>query len=357
MVIYTLTIGRGSIVKVAVIGTTGYGGGELVRILHNHPIFRIHSIHSTREEMPITEEFPHLNSIFEDSLKKVNPEQIAEEADLVFLATPSGISGKLAQQFHGKDIQIVDLSGDLRIKNSEEYKKWYKHDAVNEDTLADAVYGLSEWNRENIINAKLLSNPGCYPTAALLGLGPVAVAGVIEPKGIIIDGKSGVSGAGKTLSKTTAFAEMNDNFRIYKVNQHQHIPEIEQQLKLWDGNSTPVTFSTHLIPITRGIMTTIYAQLKKELTTSEVVELYQETYMNHPFVRVRKEGQYPSVKEVCGSNYCDIGINVDERTGRLTIVSVIDNLMKGAAGQAVQNANLMNGIDEKAGLNFIPIYP
>jgi len=356
MVIYTI-IGRGSRVKVAVIGTTGYGGGELIRILHNHPIFRIHSIHSTREEMPITEEFPHLENIFEDSLKKVDSEKIAEEAELVFLATPSGVSGKLAQQFYGKDIQVVDLSGDLRIKNAEEYQKWYKHDCVNEETLADAVYGLSEWNRENILNARLLANPGCYPTAALLGLGPVVAAGLIEPTGIIIDGKSGVSGAGKSLSKTTAFAEMNDNFRIYKVNQHQHIPEIEQQLKLWDGHITPVTFSTHLIPITRGIMTTTYVQLKKELTTAEVIELYQETYLNHPFVRVRKENQYPSVKEVCGSNFCDIGLNVDQRTGRLTIVSVIDNLMKGAAGQAVQNANLMNGIDEKAGLNFIPIYP
>jgi len=357
MVIYTFVVGRRSRVKVAVIGTTGYGGGELIRILHNHPIFRIHSIHSTRKEIPITEEFPHLNSIFDESLKKVDSEKIAEEADLVFLATPSGASGKLAQSFYGKDIQVVDLSGDLRIKNSAEYEKWYKHESVNEEILANAVYGLSEWNREKIMNAKLLSNPGCYPTAALLGLGPVVSAGLIEPNGIIIDGKSGVSGAGKTLSKTSAFAEMNDNFRIYKVNQHQHIPEIEQQLQLWDDSTAPVTFSTHLIPITRGIMTTIYAQLKTEITTKDAVELYQEIYRNHPFVRVRKEGQYPSVKEVCGSNYCDIGLNVDQRTGRLTIVSVIDNLMKGAAGQAVQNANLMNGIDEKAGLNFIPIYP
>lgn len=357
MIIYAVVIGRRSRVKVAVIGTTGYGGGELIRILHNHPIFQIHSIHSTRDEMPITEEFPHLEAIFEDSLKKVDSKVIAEEADVVFLATPSGVSGKLAEAFYDKDIQVIDLSGDLRLKNQEDYQYWYKHDPVNSDILTRAVYGLSEWNREKITNANIIANPGCYPTAVLLGLAPVVKGHLSESTGIIIDAKSGVSGAGKTLSKANAFAEMNDNFRIYKVNQHQHIPEIEQQLKFWDDSISPVTFSTHLLPITRGIMATMYVQLKQEIDTSQIIELYQETYLNNPFVRVRKEGRFPSIKEVAGSNYCDIGLQVDKRTGRLTIVSVIDNLMKGAAGQAVQNANLMNGIDEKAGLNFIPIYP
>nr|WP_285867692.1 N-acetyl-gamma-glutamyl-phosphate reductase [Mesobacillus maritimus] len=357
MFIYTLDDERRSKVKVAVIGTTGYGGGELIRILHNHPFFQIHSIHSTRDEMPITEEFPHLESIFEDSLKPVNPDIIGEEADLVFLATPSGVSGKLAEAFIEKDIQVIDLSGDLRMKEPSEYEKWYKRDSVQKQTLSKAVYGLSEWNKESIQKAKLLANPGCYPTATLLGLGPVASAGIIDPKGIIIDGKSGVSGAGKSLTKTSAFAEMNDNFRIYKVNQHQHIPEIEQQLKFWDESIQPVTFSTHLIPITRGIMITAYVQLNQDMNTAELLELYHENYRNQPFVRIRKQGQFPSVKEVAGSNFCDIGIDLDQRTGRLTIVSVIDNLMKGAAGQAVQNANIMNGLDEKAGLNFIPIYP
>ncbi|MBM4764228.1 N-acetyl-gamma-glutamyl-phosphate reductase [Bacillus sp. B15-48] len=343
--------------KVAVIGTTGYGGGELIRILYNHPIFRIHSIHSTRDEEPITAEFPHLTGVFEQTLTKADPEVIAEEADLVFLATPSRVSGKLAEAFYGKDIQVVDLSGDLRLQKQGEYEQWYKHEPVNQEVIKEAVYGLSEWNKEQIKNAKLVANPGCYPTATLLGLAPVAAAGLVEPNGIIIDAKSGVSGAGKSLTKGNAFAEMNDNFRIYKVNEHQHIPEIQQQLNLWDEAIAPITFNTHLIPITRGIMATIYVQLKKELATSEVIDLYKEQYHNHPFVRVRNEGQYPSVKEVCGSNYCDIGLNVDQRTGRLTIVSVIDNLMKGAAGQAVQNANIMNGLEEKMGLDFVPIYP
>jgi N-acetyl-gamma-glutamyl-phosphate reductase len=352
-----MNIRRRKRVKVAVIGTTGYGGGELIRILHNHPIYRIHSIHSTRDEMPITDEFPHLSGILEQSLKKADPEVIAEEADLVFLATPSRVSGKLAEAFEGKDIQVVDLSGDLRLQDPEEYKKYYNHESVKQEVLTKAVYGLSEWNQEAIKNAKLIANPGCYPTATLLGLGPIAAAGLLDPRGIVIDAKSGVSGAGKSLSKGNAFAEMNDNFRIYKVNEHQHIPEIQQQLNIWDENIAPVSFNTHLIPITRGIMTTINVQLKKELETAEIIDLYKETYQNHPFVRVRNEGYYPSVKEVCGSNYCDIGLNVDKRTGRLTIVSVIDNLMKGAAGQAVQNANLMNGLDEKTGLDFVPIYP
>lgn len=357
MIIYTFIIGRRNRVKVAVIGTTGYGGGELIRILHNHPIFRIHSIHSTRDEMPITDEFPHLNGIFEQTLKKVDPEVIAEEVDLVFLATPSRVSGELAEAFYGKDVQIVDLSGDLRLKKPGEYEHWYKHKSVSQDILETAVYGLSEWNQEEIKRAKLIANPGCYPTATLLGLGPVAQTGLIESNMIIVDAKSGVSGAGKSLTKGNAFAEMNDNFRIYKVNEHQHIPEIQQQLNQWDGAIAPISFNTHLIPITRGIMATIYVQLKNELDTKEIIDLYKETYENHPFVRVRNEGYYPSVKEVSGSNYCDIGLNVDRRTGRLTIVSVIDNLMKGAAGQAVQNANLMNGIDEKTGLDFVPIYP
>ena len=186
--------------KIAVIGTTGYGGGELIRILHNHPIFRIHSIHSTRDELLITEEFPHLSGIFEDSLKKIDPDLIASEADLVFLATPSGVSGKLAEAFSGKDIQVVDLSGDLRLKNSIDYENWYKHTPVSKETVTQAVYGLSEWNREEIKHAKMIANPGCYATATLLGLGPIAKGKLLNSAGIIIDAKSGVSGAGKTLS-------------------------------------------------------------------------------------------------------------------------------------------------------------
>ena len=343
--------------KVSVIGTTGYGGGELVRILNNHPYFKVHSIHSSRGEQPITEEFPHLASIFEYSLQPIDAEKIASEADIVFMATPSGVSSRLAGEFLNKDVQVVDLSGDLRLINSEDYVNWYKLEPASQELLETAVYGLSEWNKDKIQNARIVANPGCYPTAALLGLGPLASKGVIEPGSIIIDAKSGISGAGKSLSRTNAFAEMNDNFRIYKVNEHQHIPEIEQQLINWDPQTAPISFSTHLLPVTRGIMATIYVQLTAEMSIGQLIDLYKETYADHPFVRVRDGKHYPSIKEVNGSNFCDIGLALDQRTGRVTIVSVIDNLMKGAAGQAVQNANLMNGFDEKAGLGFIPVYP
>lgn len=343
--------------KAAIIGTTGYGGGELIRILANHPFFNIHSIHTTRGEKPVSEEYPHLTGVFEKVLTNIDVDCIAKDADVVFLATPSKVSGKLVGEFYQKGIKVIDLSGDLRLKDAGLYREWYGHEPVDEAILADSVYGLSEWNREGIKNATLLANPGCYPTAALLGLAPVIEEKLIDPASIIIDAKSGVSGAGRSPSMGTLYAELNENFKIYKVNQHQHIPEIEQQISRWHGEEVNITFSTHLIPVTRGIMATMYVQLKNEMDTSRLLELYEEVYQGHPFIRIRKNGIFPAVKEVKGSNFCDIGLHADIRTGRLTIVSVIDNLMKGAAGQAVQNANIMFGIDEKAGLEMIPLYP
>lgn len=343
--------------KVAVIGTTGYGGIELLRILHTHPEFHIQSIHSTRGEVPIWKEYPHLYMINNQILEGIEPEEIAEKADIVFLATPSGVSGQLASQFFDLNVKVIDLSGDLRLENTEDYKKWYKHDPAPQHVINKAIYGLSEWNHEQVAKAEWISNPGCYPTATLLGLAPVVIENMVNPASIIVDAKSGTSGAGRKPSRVNMHAEMDENFTIYKVNEHQHIPEIEQQLSLWNQNIRPITFQTHLLPIARGIMATIYVQLEKESSVTDIYDLYREHYKEAPFVRIRPEGQYPSVKEVNGSNYCDIGLNLDKRTGRLTIVSVIDNLMKGAAGQAVQNANIMHGFDEKMGLEFIPMYP
>ncbi|MFK2826036.1 N-acetyl-gamma-glutamyl-phosphate reductase [Bacillus sp. B190/17] len=344
--------------KAAVIGATGYGGIELIRLLSNHPDFTLHSVYSSsKDQVPATDDYPHLQDICPLPLMKIDAEKITNECDAVFLAVPSGASAALSPELLANNTKVVDLSGDLRLKNPEHYEQWYKKEPAELHVLEQAVYGLTEWNREEIRDASLLSNPGCYPTAALLGLAPAIQAEVIDGTGLIIDAKSGVSGAGRGLSPTVHFAEMNDNFKIYKVNQHQHIPEIEQQLKLWDNSISPITFSTHLLPITRGIMTTMYAQMKKPMTTAELHELYTETYKDDFFVRVRPLGQFPGVKEVAGSNFCDIGVAVDERTNRVTIVSVIDNLMKGAAGQAVQNANLMFGFEETAGLRGFPIYP
>ena len=348
---------EGKKMKVSVIGTTGYGGVELLRILERHPVFHIQSIHSSRGEAPLWQEYPHLYQINDQQLESIEPEKIAEKADLVFLATPSGISGQLAAQFAEMNIKVIDLSGDLRIKDRNEYTKWYKHEAAPQQVINKAVYGLSEWNHAQIANAEWISNPGCYSTATLLGLAPIIIEDLMDPASIIVDAKSGTSGAGRKPSRMNMLSEMSENFKIYKVNEHQHIPEIEQQLLIWNERVKPITFSTHLLPISRGIMATIYVQLQKEKNISELYEIFQEHYRNSPFIRIRPQGHYPSVKEVWGSNYCDIGLNLDQRTGRLTIVSVIDNLMKGAAGQAVQNANIMNGLDESTGINFIPLYP
>lgn len=342
--------------KVSIIGTTGYGGAELLRILHNHPEFKIQSIHSTKEDIPIWQEYPHLYDILNKKLEYADPEKIINQSDIVFFATPSGISGKLASEFADKNIKIIDLSGDLRLPPNV-YKQWYKQEPPEQQLTEKAVYGLSEWNYEQIKESSLIANPGCYPTATLLGLAPVVRAGIIDPASIIVDAKSGVSGAGRALSRNTSYSETNENFKVYKVNEHQHTPEIEQQLKVWNSKIKPITFTTHLLPITRGILVTSYVQLLTEHTISQLLELYKEAYSHHPFIRIRPENSFPSVKEVAGSNYCDIGIHADKRTGRLTIITVIDNLMKGAAGQAVQNANIMCGLKDNTGLDFIPLYP
>lgn len=355
MIKYT-TVNRRSTMNVSIIGTTGYGGGELFRLLYHHPVFNIHSVHTTREEIPLYEEFPHLNGITNIQLENIDPEKIAKHSDIVFIAAPSGVSSKLVPAFVETGIQIVDLSGDLRLPG-DVYRKWYKHEPVSDEIFEKAVYGLPEWNKQNIVSARVLSNPGCYPTATLLGLAPAVKEGIINPDMIIVDAKSGASGAGRSASKKLIFSEVNENLRIYKVNEHQHIPEIEQQLKIWNDNVSAISFNTHLLPITRGIMATIYVQLTKSHTTESVIELYKETYKDCPFVKVRPQGNFPEIKEVSGSNFCDIGLHVDERTGRLTIVSVIDNLIKGAAGQAIQNANIMNGLEESKGLEFIPLFP
>ncbi len=228
--------------------------------------------------------------------------------------------------------------------------------AAKEEILREAVYGLSEWKRTRIQKANLIANPGCFATATLLAIAPLVRSGMIEEDSIIIDAKSGVSGAGKTPTTMTHFPELYDNLHIYKVNQHQHVPEIEQMLTEWNSELQPITFSTHLIPISRGIMITLYANVKQKMEIKQLQKLYEETYEQSPFIRICTQGKFPSPKEVRGSNYCDIGIAYDERTERVTVVSVIDNMMKGAAGQAIQNANIIAGLEETTGLQHMPLY-
>lgn len=344
--------------KIAIIGATGYGGAELVRLLHRHPLVSIHSIHATSlHGEQLANHYPHMQTLIKERLEPIDIENIATEVDIVFTATPSGVSTKLAPQFIQKGVKVIDLSGDYRITNREIYKQWYGIEPADNAHLKKAVYGLTEWIDTDVTQTKLLSNPGCFPTSVLLGLAPLIKNDIIDENSIIIDAKTGVSGAGKGLSPATHFSETNDNFKVYKVNEHQHTPEIEQILNRWNSNVNNVTFTTHLAPMTRGIMATIYSTAKKSIKTKELVELFKESYEADYFIRIRNEGDFPSTKEVYGSNFCDIGVTYDERTNRITVVSVIDNLVKGASGQAIQNMNKMLGADEKTGIDLMPVFP
>jgi N-acetyl-gamma-glutamyl-phosphate reductase len=345
-------------VRAAIVGSTGYGGVELIRLLLQHPNITITSvISSSQSGVPIADGFPHLNQILIDNLDAVDIPLMKEKADVVFTATPHGVSTVLVPQLLEAGLQVVDLSGDFRLKSGDVYKQWYAKDPAPAELLDSAVYGLCEVFGDEVKNAKWISNPGCYPTAALLGLIPALQAGWIDPKSIIVDAKSGVSGAGRGLSMTNHYSETNENFFAYKVNKHQHTPEIEQVLSRIAGREVVVTFTTHLVPMTRGILATNYATINGSHSEQDFIDLYQNYYKGRPFVRVRPKGKVPATKEVWGSNYCDIGLSVDERTGRVTIVSVIDNLVKGASGQAIQNFNLMMGWDESLGLMMSPVYP
>ncbi|XEC95390.1 N-acetyl-gamma-glutamyl-phosphate reductase [Paenibacillus tarimensis] len=344
--------------NVAIIGSTGYGGVELIRLLTAHPGVEVTSvISSSSAGSPIAEGYPHLTEIRTDLLDGVDPAAIRAKADVVFLATPAGVASKLVPQMLSEGLKVIDLSGDLRLKSPALYEEWYKKQAADENYLAQAVYGLAEVFGDEVKGKDLISNPGCYPTATLLGLIPAVQEGWIDPSTIIIDAKSGVSGAGRGASLGTHYSEINENFKAYKINKHQHIPEIEQVLARIAGKPVVTTVTTHLVPMTRGIMSTMYASVHGDRTERDFVDLYRNYYEGRKFVRVREPGIWPATKEVWGSNYCDIGFAADRRTGRVTIVSVIDNLVKGAAGQAIQNLNLMMGWDESLGLHFVPAYP
>nr|WP_263323100.1 N-acetyl-gamma-glutamyl-phosphate reductase [Neobacillus sp. Marseille-Q6967] len=342
--------------KAAIIGGTGYGAIELIRLINKHPYLEVGSVVSNSQAGNFfSESYPHLSDIINQPLENLNADRLSEKNDLVFLATPSGVSSRLVPDLVDSGIKVIDLSGDLRLRSGEEYESWYKHTPVEQTYLEQAVYGLSELYAEKIEDANLIANPGCYPTATTLGLVPVLK--IADLKSIIVDAKSGVSGAGRGLSLTSHYAEINENLKAYKLGAHQHIPEIEQVLSDESGEQVTISFTTHLVPMTRGIMCTMYVNLTEKISTDEVIKLYNHFYEKHPFVRVRAKGTIPATKEVLGSNYCDIGLHVDPRTNRLTIISVIDNLVKGAAGQAIQNANLMNNWDVRTGLKDIPIYP
>jgi N-acetyl-gamma-glutamyl-phosphate reductase len=345
-------------IRAAIVGSTGYGGVELIRLLLNHPQVDITSvISSSSAGAPISEGYPHLSEILVDKLDAIDAELIASKADVVFMAAPHGVAAELAPKFLEAGLKVIDVSGDFRLKDPALYEAWYKKKAAEPVYLNKAVYGLAEVFGQDVPGQDFISNPGCYPTATTLALAPIVAAGWVDPTSIIVDAKSGVSGAGRGLGLTYHYAEMNENFLAYKLNKHQHTPEIEMVLSRVSGEPVTITFTTHLVPMTRGILCTSYAKLKELRTDDDVIKLYRDYYEGRRFVRIRDKGKWPATKEVWGSNYCDIGVSVDERTGRVTIVSVIDNLVKGAAGQAIQNLNLMMGWDEALGLQLAPVYP
>ncbi|MBC1387105.1 N-acetyl-gamma-glutamyl-phosphate reductase [Listeria innocua] len=342
--------------KVSIIGATGYGGLELIRLLHQHSSADIATLHSfSTQSETLANFYPHLKGLEASPLEKINPAEIIEKSETVFIATPSGIAKDVALPYIDAGLNVIDLSGDFRLKDNQLYEKWYGKKAAPEDYLGKAEYGLAEF-RDNKL-ATFIANPGCYATATLLGLAPLVKKQLIDPTSIIVDAKSGISGAGKVPSKSTHFTETNENMTLYKMNSHQHIPEIMQQLKKWDASIPAIQFSTSLIPITRGIFTTIYVKPKNPITEQELHLLYESTYEHASFVRIQAENTYPTVKQVTASNYCDIGLAYNKKTNVITIVSVIDNLVKGAAGQAIQNLNIMANFAESDGLGFIPVYP
>ncbi|WP_373895567.1 N-acetyl-gamma-glutamyl-phosphate reductase [Virgibacillus sp. CBA3643] len=344
--------------NVAIIGGTGYGAIELIRLLHNHEYMHVKKIISqSHHGGQLTSIYPHLIDFVDDPLEELEIESLKTEVDIVFFATPAGVSKELIPKLENSSLQCIDLSGDLRISSREAYLSWYGGEAAPQETLDNAVYGLSEIYRKQVKEARIVSNPGCFPTSALLGLIPALKEDIIAAHPIIIDGKTGVSGAGKTPTAMTHFSETNDNVQPYKIGAHKHIPEIDEYLSAAAGGAISTTFTPHLIPMTRGLICTMYGTLQGNMSTEEVIDSYKTFYQSNHFIRIRDNGEFPTTKDVYGSNFCDIGLHVDERTNQLIIVSAIDNLVKGASGQAIQNANLMNGWDEQHGLNVLPIYP
>jgi N-acetyl-gamma-glutamyl-phosphate reductase len=343
--------------SIGIIGATGYTGLELVRLLLHHPEVKISVLTSEKSAgKKFSEVFPSFQGKIDLILEPLNPEAIAPKVKCVFLCLPHQQAMDAAKAFLQKKIPVIDLSADFRLSAAEVYEAWYGPHRCHE-LLKEAVYGLPELHREQIKKASLVANPGCYPTSCILGLAPLIKNKFIDLATIHCDSKSGVSGAGRNVEATNLFCEVNEGLKAYKVGVHRHTPEIEQEISRLAGENVVVSFTPHLVPMNRGILSTLYASVKKKLDAPALHRIYQDFYGKEPFVRVRPLGSFPGTQDVCMTNYCDIGVHLDERTGRCVIVSALDNLVKGASGQAVQNMNLMHGMAETAGLSYVAPYP
>lgn len=344
--------------NISIIGASGFTGIELLRILQSHPQCDITYVTSeTYAGKRVADLYPSYEGSGDLRFSKYDLGLIADNSDLVFLAVPHGESMDFVPGLLESGVKVIDLSGDFRFSDAGIYEHWYGLEHKAQTYLQEAVYGLPEINRERIAHARLVANPGCYPTAAILGILPAIVNDVIVKDSIIIDAKSGVSGAGRSANEKTHYVRRNDSITAYAIATHKHTPEIETQLSSVCGAEIKVSFTPHLTPMSRGILATIYAQLSKPLTQNEAADIYISHYTREPFIKVLSPPAIPETGFVRGSNMAQIGVTVDERVGRLVIVAAIDNLVKGASGQAIQNLNIMSGLHETTSLRTIGLYP
>ncbi len=344
-------------VKVAIIGGSGYTGLELMRLLVRHPGVELTAVTSREYEgKPVGAVFPALAGICALNFSWPDPVKLAAAAELFFVALPHQTAMTVVPKLLAGGAKVVDLSADFRFRDRAVYEDWYQEHSAP-DLLAEAVYGLPELYREAIKSARLVGNPGCYPTSVILGLAPLLQAGLIDPHSIIADCKSGVSGAGRGLNLTTLYCEVNDGFRAYKVAGHRHTPEMEQELGRLADEPLTITFTPHLVPMSRGILATLYATPTRDLEIAEINQAYQRFYQGEPFIRLCSPDALPNTTAVRGSNYCDLAVRLDRRARRLIVISAIDNLTRGASGQAVCNMNLMLGFPETQGLEIVPCLP
>ena len=342
-------------IKVGIIGATGYAGAELVRILTSHPDAEIVWLGSkSYADQPYSDSYGSMFEIVDEKCMAEDMDALSEAADVIFTATPQGLCSSLVNEEILGKVKIVDLSADFRIKDAARYERWYGIHHPSPQYLDEAVYGLPELNREMIKNARLIANPGCFPTCSILTIYPLIKAGIINPDTVIIDAKSGTTGAGRGAKVQNLYCEVNETIKAYGVAVHRHTPEIEDQLSIAAGRPILVQFTPHLVPMNRGILVTAYASLAKETSYEEVKAAYDAMYENEKFVRVLKKDKVAETRYVKGSNYADVGFKLDARTGRIVMMGAIDNVVKGAAGQAVQNMNIMFGLDEAEGLHMVP---
>lgn len=347
-------------IKAGLVGVTGYTGMELARLMTQHPSMELVRATSRSEAgKKLADIYPFLNDIPIGDLVITQPEakDLAASCDIVFLAVPHKTAMEIAADLLAEDVKVVDLSADFRINDKATYEQWYATEHTRSDLLAEAVYGLPELYEEDIKTARLIANPGCYPTSCILGLAPAVQGGFVSTEDVVIDSKSGTSGAGRGAKVGTLFCEVHDSFKAYGLGTHRHTPEIEQEVSNLAGRNVTLSFSTHLLPIDRGILSTIYTKLTDKTDLDAIHTAYNEFYAGNPYVRVLPKGQLPETRFVRGTIFCDIGLVVDSRTNRLIIVSAIDNLCRGASGQALANANLMCGLDLSTGLPTAPMMP